>query len=233
MKSTTKLWYGIGVSVARVGAAAVAGTALLPAALAGPSGESGEGGEGAPVSTTAPVSAGESGESGYSSFQGNLDKAVSNIFAGEGGEGGAGLSLMWPSINIPALSTADIKKVVTGNTLRTDGHVAWYFTPDQHIEGGFVEWKATESKFCPAPEDPNDVFYRGTDGICYTYKLYESKGSWAVRDNQLCVDVSWASGEKKGCRYVAILLEDIALFDANGKIDGKGMKLLKGRALQK
>ena len=130
MKATTKLWYGLGETVARAGAAAVAGTALLPAAFAGPAGEAGEGGEGAqPAAQGKP--AGEGGESGYSVFPGNIDKAVSNIFAGEGGEGGAGLSLMWPSITIPALSSADIKKVVSGNTLRTDGHVAWYFTPDR------------------------------------------------------------------------------------------------------
>ena len=230
MKATTKLWYGLGETVARAGAAAIVGTALIPAAFAGQAGEAGEGGEGAqPVAQGKP--AGEGGESGYSVFPGNIDKAVSNIFAGEGGEGGAGLSLMWPSITIPALSSADIKKVVSGNTLRTDGHVAWYFTPDERIEGGFVEWKATEQQLCPAQEIATDAFYRGTDGVCYTYKLYESKGTWSVRDNQLCLNVSWATGAKKDCRYVAILLEDIALFDEKGKIDGKGMKLLKGRSL--
>ena len=230
MKATTKPAYGLTETVARVGAAAVVGTALLPAAFAAQSGEAGEGGEGAqPAAQANP--AGEGGESGYSVFPGNIDKAVSNIFAGEGGEGGAGLSLMWPSITIPALSSTDITKVVSGNTLRTDAHVAWYFTPDQRIEGGFVEWKATEQQLCPAKDIATDAFYRGTDGICYTYKLYESKGTWSVRDNQLCLDVSWATGAKKDCRYIAILLDDIALFDAKGKIDGKGMKLLKGKAL--
>jgi len=33
------------------------------------------------------------------------------------------------------------------------------------------------------------------------------------------------------CRYVTVLLEDIALFDANGKFDGKDMKLLKGKSI--
>lgn len=230
MKATTKLWYGLGVNVARAGAAVVAGTALLPAALAGPAGEAGEGGEGA--TPTVPASAGEAGESGYSAFPGNIDKAVSNIFAGEGGEGGAGLSLMWPSIHIPALSSSDIRKTVTGNTLRTDAHVGWYFTPDQRIEGNFVEWKATDSKNCPAQDVKTDAFYRGTDGVCYTYTVHESKGSWSVRDNQLCVNVTWAVGQKNDCRYVAILLDDIALFGNEGKIDGKGMKLLKGKALE-
>ena len=209
MKSTAKLWYGLTESVARAGAVAVVGTALMPAAIA---------------------AQGEAAESTHSAFPGNLDKAVSNIFAGEGGENGAGLTPMWPSVTAPALASADIKKVVTGNTLRTNGHVAWYFDPAGRIEGGYVEWKATEQKICPAKEDPKDTFYRGTDGVCYTYKLYPSQGTWSVRDNQLCLDVKWDTGNKNACRYLTILLDDIALFDANGKIDGKGMKLRSGRA---
>jgi hypothetical protein len=226
MKVSTKLWYGLGESVARAGVAAVAGTALMPAAFAG---QAGEGGEGAKPAAQAKPADG----SKQSAFLGDIDKAVSNIFAGEGGEGGAGLSPMWPSIHIPALSTADIEKVVTGNTLRTDGHVAWYFTPDKKIEGGYVEWKPTDQKNCPAKEVPTDVFHRGTDGVCYTYALYQSQGTWSIKDNQLCVNVSWQTGSKDGCRYAAILLEEVALFDSNGKIDGKGMKLLKGKRLEK
>lgn len=209
MKLSTRIWYGLGM-----------GVALLPAAMAGPAGETGEAGEG-----------GETGATGQSMFPGDLDKAITNIFGGEGGEGGAGLTPMWPSVVAPALTGADVEKVVTGNTLRTDGHVAWYFAPDRSIEGGFVEWKATGQENCPAQEDPKDVFYRGLDGVCYTYKLYSSSGNWSVRDNQLCLDVRWETGVKADCRYVTILLDDIALFDATGKIDGKGMKLLKGKSL--
>jgi hypothetical protein len=44
--------------------------------------------------------------------------------------------------------------------------------------------------------------------------------------------VTWSSGAKNDCRYVAILLDDIALFDSRGKIDGKGMKLLKGKSIE-
>lgn len=213
MKKSTKLWFGLTGNVARAGAAAAVGVALLPAAFA---------------SEQAPAT---QGEAKYSAFPGDLDKAVSNIFAGEGGEGGAGLTRMWPSVVAPALSGSDIERVVTGNTLRTDGHVAWYFAANKSIEGGFVEWQATDKKRCPAKEDPKDAFYIGTDGVCYTYTLYPSKGSWSVRDNQLCLNVSWATGKRNDCRYITILLDDLALFDGQGKIDGKGMKLHKGKAL--
>ena len=136
MKVSTKLWNGLGMSIALVGAMAVVGTAPLSTALAE---EGGEGGEG--------------GESGHSVFPGDLDKAITNIFGGEGGEGGAGLSPMWPSVVAPALTGSDIEKVVTGNTLSTFGHVAWYFGPDRKIEGGFAEWSRTELKSCPAVDD--------------------------------------------------------------------------------
>jgi hypothetical protein len=213
VKTSTKLWSGLTTSVARAGAAAVVGSALLPAAFA------------ADQSPAAPSDA------RYSAFPGDLNKAVSNIFAGEGGEGGAGLTRMWPSVVAPALSSSDIEKVVTGNTLRTDGHVAWYFGADRSIEGGYVEWKATDKARCPAKEDPKDKFYIGTDGVCYTYTLYPSKGNWSVKDNQLCLNVSWATGKRNDCRYLTILLDDLALFDAQGAIDGKGMKLHKGKSI--
>lgn len=217
MKRATKLWFGLTDGIVRAGAAAVVGTAMLPTAMAGAGGES---------------AAQDKAAASYSAFPGDLDKAVSNIFAGEGGEGGAGLSRMWPSVIAPALSTSDIEKVVKGNTLRTDGHVAWYFAPGRSIEGSYVEWQATDKKRCPAKEDPKDAFYIGTDSVCYTYTLYPSKGTWSVRDNQLCLNVSWATGKRNDCRYITILLDDLALFDAQGKIDGKGMKLHKGKALE-
>jgi hypothetical protein len=232
MKRATKLWYGLGESVTQASVAAVVGMAvLLPTALYAQSDEGGEGGQAAKPATQHGGEAGEGGEAGASRFPGNLDKAISNIFAGEGGEGGAGLTPMWPSVSAPALTGGDVAKLVTGNTLRTEAHVAWYFTPNKAIEGAFIDWKPTDSKSCPAKEDPKDVFYRGTDGVCYTYKVYPSKGTWSVRNNQLCVNVSWETGKKDDCRYVTILLDNIALFDSNGKIDGKGMKLLKGKAL--
>lgn len=209
MKKATKLWFGLTDGVARAGAAAVVGTALLPTAFA----------------------AGDE-KAKYSSFPGDLNKAVSNIFAGEGGEGGAGLTRMWPSVVAPALSNADLEKVVTGNTLSTGGHVAWYFAANRSIEGGFIDWKSTDKSRCPAKEDESDAFYLGTDGVCYTYTTHPSKGTWSIRDNQLCLNVTWATGKRDDCRYLTILLDDIALFDAQGQIDGKGMKLHKGKAIE-
>lgn len=217
MKVATKFWYGLSESVTRVGAAAVVGAALVPAAYDAHADESAK---------SKPADAAK-----HSAFPGDLDKAVSNIFAGEGGEGGAGLSPMWPSVVAPALSSSDIEKVVTGNTLRTDHHFAWYFAANRSIEGGEMVWTAVERKQCPTPEVATDAVHLGTDGVCYSSKWYPSKGTWSVRDNQLCLNLSWETGKKNDCRYITILLDDLALFDARGKIDGKGMKLLKGKAV--
>jgi hypothetical protein len=217
-KITTKLWRDLGV-----GTAGVLGMALSPLAPAGESGESGQAAHG--------TAASEGGESGASVFPGNLDKAISNMFVGEGGEGGAGLTPMWPSVTAPALTGHDVEKVVTGNTLRTNGHVAWYFTPDKQLEGGFLDWKQADQKVCPATDDPKDAYYRNPAGECWTYKLYPVQGTWDIRDNQLCLNVKWNTGARNDCRYVTILLDDVALFDAQGKIDGKGMHLLKGKQI--
>jgi len=218
-KITTKLWRGLGV-----GTAGMLGMALSPLGMAGESGESGQAAHG--------TAASEGGESGATMFPGgNLESAVNKMFVGEGGEGGAGLTPMWPSVTAPALTGHDVEKVVTGNTLRTNAHVAWYFTPDKQVEGGFVDWKLTDQKLCPAVDDPKDAYYRNAEGECWTYKLYPVQGTWAVRDNQLCLDVKWNTGTRNNCRYVTILLDNIALFDAQGKIDGKGMHLLKGKSI--
>jgi len=58
------------------------------------------------------------------------------------------------------------------------------------------------------------------------------KGSWAVTNNQLCVTASVPGIGDNPCSYVAILLDDIALFGLDGKIRGKGMKLALGRSLE-
>lgn len=216
---TTKLWRGLGV-----GTAGVLGMALSPLAPAGESGESGQAAHG--------TAASEGGESGASVFPGgNLEAAINKMFIGEGGESGAGLTPMWPSVTAPALTGHDIEKVVTGNTLRTNAHVAWYFTADKKVEGGFVDWKQTDTKQCPAVDDPKDHYYRNPEGECWKYTLYPVQGMWAVRDNQLCLNVKWDAGARDNCRYVTILLDNIALFDAHGKIDGKGMHLLKGKQI--
>lgn len=228
MKNTTRLWQGIGACVTlAAGVAAIDGSSnvqtlsLIPAAQAGEGNESGEAGEG-----------GEQG-SVKGTFQGDLNKAMENIFAGEGGEGGAGLSPMWPTLTVPALTDAEIRKVVTGNTLSMEGHVNYYFTAAGAVEGNHTDWeKLADAKQCPKREVETDNLYLNGD-TCWKATVLPLKGAWTTKNHQLCINVTWTGGSKNDCRYLAILLDDVAFFDATGHIDGKGHKLLKGKDLRK
>src|SRR5688500_13429230 len=167
-------------------------------------------------------------------FVGDLDHALQNIFAGEGGEGGAGLTLMWPTVTAPALTGPEIAKVVTGNSLQLEGHFSYYFTAQQRVEGLSIEWQKLPSvKDCPAQNVEGSEFYLNTrENVCWKSKTLPLQGSWKINNHQLCFDVTWEGGKKQDCRYVAILLDDVALFDASGKLDSKGHTLLQGKQLE-
>jgi hypothetical protein len=168
-------------------------------------------------------------------FVGNLDRALENIFAGEGGEGGAGLTPMWPSVVAPALTGPEIEKVVKGNSLQLQGHIGYHFTTRNTVEGNYTHWdQLPKASDCPVPnKDDSDFYLNPKDNVCWKRKVLPLQGSWQVKNHQLCLDVSWTGGKKQDCRYVTILLDDIALFDADGNIDGKGHKLFKGKQLEK
>lgn len=205
MIRSRKVWYGIGVCAS---VAAVAAVSEQPAAQAA-----------APSKGT---------------FIGDLDHALQNIFAGEGGEGGAGLTPLWPTVSAPALTGPEIAKVVTGNSLQLEGHFSYYFTPQQRVEGLHIDWQKMPSvEDCPKHNSEESEFYLNThENVCWRSKTLPLQGGWKIADHQLCLDVSWAGGKQQECRYVAILLDDIALFDASGKMQGKGYQLLQGKQLK-
>src|SRR3546814_17578709 len=51
-----------------------------------------------------------------------FDKALSLMLAGEGGENGIGSHRVWPTLSFPALTTEQIQKALTGNTLAIPYH---------------------------------------------------------------------------------------------------------------
>lgn len=206
MIQSRKVWYGIGVCAS---VAAVAAVSEQPAAQAAA----------APAKGT---------------FIGDLDHALQNIFAGEGGEGGAGLTPMWPTVSAPALTGPEIAKVVTGNSLQLEGHFSYYFTAQQRVEGLFIDWqKMPKLSDCPKQNVEGSEFYLNErENVCWKSTILPLQGSWKVANHQLCFDVSWTGGSQKECRYVAIVLDDIALFDAAGKMETKGHTLLQGKQLE-
>lgn len=208
MIRSRKLWSGLGTCVTLAATAAVVHAAAAPKETA------------AEVAPT---------------FQGNLDDALKKIFAGEGGEDGAGLTPMWPSVTAPALTGPEIEKVVKGNTLTMKWHYDYYFSPDGTLAGTSSSFeKLGEASKCPKGFVEGEGYSMSSDGkTCWKIPVAPTQGTWSIKNHQLCMDIKWKGGAKQTCQYVTILLDDIALFNANGKVDGKGMKLVKGKQLTK
>lgn len=223
MRTSGKIWYGLGacVSVAAVAAVAtqVNGSVELPLVAS---------------AQAAATAAASKDARPKGTFVGDLDSALANIFAGEGGESGAGLTPMWPSVTAPALTGAEITRVVAGNTLQLPGHVSYYFTKSNSVEGRYIHWDQLPSvSACPAQNvEGGDYYLNPTTNVCWKQTILPLQGTWAVKSHQLCLDVSWSGGKKQDCRYVTILLDNIAMFDASGVIDGKGHKLFQGKKLE-
>jgi hypothetical protein len=186
---------------------------------------------------SAAAAAGDAGAGAASkgTFLGNLDNALEKIFAGEGGEAGAGLTPMWPSVTAPALTGPEIEKVVKGNTLTMTWHYDYHFAADGSLAGTNTTFKKLgDASKCPAKIVEGDGYSLSSDKrSCWKTTVVPTAGAWSVKNHQLCLDIRWTGGVKQACQYVAILLDDIALFDVTGTIDGKGMKLVKGKQLTK
>lgn len=206
-----KLWLGLTL----VAAGGVATTSM--AGFAG--GEGGEEGGEAGASQ-----GGEGGESGH--FPGgDFNHAVALLLAGEGGEGGIGVVKGKRTVSVPALDDAQIKKVVSGNTLRTEYHLAYYLDPSGSAEGWEMQWEKVDPSKC-APQK----LQNGECWVSKTLKLPASK--WAVKGNQLCVTPTISAVTGAGnCAEVYMMLNKVALFGSDGKMVGKGSDLHKGRAL--
>ena len=135
---------------------------------------------------------------------------------------------MWPSVTAPALTGPEIEKVVKGNTLTMTWHYDYFFTPDGSLAGTSTTFKKLgDASKCPAKIVEGDGYSLSSDKSCWKTTVVPTAGTWSVKNHQLCLDIRWTGGAKQACQYVAILLDDVALFDVTGAIDGKGMKLVK------
>ncbi len=215
MRHTTKIWRSAGGLTGAAVAMAAIGTAGISA-------ES--------VSAAQPRASAQEGE-----FEGDLDQTLEKIFGGEGGEGGAGLTSMWPRVSAPALSSAEIAKVVTGNTLSMPAHMAYFFLRGGAVEGTKTKWKKEpDLSKCPPPgETRGDLYHNPDTRDCWRKSVFPMTGNWSTENHRLCVQVSWGGTQESWCRNVAILLDNIALFEPAGTMYAKGFKLLKGRQIDR
>lgn len=141
------------------------------------------------------------------------------------------LPAMWPRLSIPALSTAQVDQAVRGNTIRLNDHVAVYFDPAGRIEAWLNEWAAADSpKRCSQPEIAGDDF-RIEDGECKRKSIVPVTGEWQARNNSLCVVLRMPNETESECWYVALVTDQVALFDETGDMLGRMKVLRRGRVL--
>lgn len=201
---TPKLWSAAGLVAAAVATA-------TPTVAAGPA---------APVADPA--------EFVYSN--GGFDKALSLMLMGEGGENGIGVHKVWPTLSVPALTTEQIGKALSGNSLVIPYHYTHQYSADGKVGGYNIRYDPIDVKKCPKKEIPGDGFLL-YEGVCSAQVNEPVSGTWKADDNKLCVDIKWGSGGAiSGCYLVFFVMDSVAMVKPDGTVSGKAHGLKKGAA---
>jgi hypothetical protein len=163
---------------------------------------------------------------------GKFSDALKMVLAGEGGEGGIGLSKMRNrSVSIPALKESQVSEALRGNTLRRDESYALHFDANGTFTGWEIRWDKVAVSRCT--KDAGEA-YEMEDGECWhATDVKIPQGKWSTRDGMLCTEPAMArvaEGEK--CVTVFLVLDDIAVFNAKGDMIGKGSELVSGKHLE-
>lgn len=240
MLAKQKIWLAAGVVSAAAGAIASRGFHVLRGVesaneLSSESGEAGErtaalgysqgGEEGAPSASA------EGGEKGERGTDDAFEAALKLVFAGEGGQGGLGISPLmehrgaW-SFTVPALTELQLQQALKGNSLRTENHFAVHFAPDGRYRGWALAWARAPMAQCPGKGGLN---YGIFDEQCWVASESRLDGSWTVMRDQFCLKPSppGVTGGA-GCVRAALILDNIVFFGPDGKMIGKGSDLVRG-----
>lgn len=163
---------------------------------------------------------------------GNFSAALKKVLAGEGGEGGIGISKMSnQQVTIPALSGANVKEALSGNTLRQNDLFALHFRADGGFNGWEVKWEKVDKARCAA--NAGNENYDVEDGVCWFATTLQQKGTWSTKGDQLCTQPALvAASGGSSCVSVALVLDRFALFNDKGDMIGKGNTLVPGENLE-
>ncbi len=163
-------------------------------------------------------------------YPSGFDKALSLMMAGEGGENGIGVHKVWPTLSVPALTTEQIGKAVSGNSLAIAYHYTHQYSPDGKVGGYNIRYDQVDVKSCPKTEVPGDGFLL-YEGVCSAQVEEPVTGTWEAKDHQLCVDIAWAgSTQIKGCYTMFFIMDSVAMVKPDGTVSGKAHALKKGAA---
>lgn len=159
-----------------------------------------------------------------------FDKALSLMLAGEGGENGIGTHKVWPTMSFPALTTEQISKAVSGNSLVIPYHYTHQYSTDGKVGGYNIRYDQVDLNKCPSTEVPGDG-YLLYEGVCSAQVKEKITGTWKAKDHKLCVDIAWAgSTQIDGCYTVFFIMDSVAMVKPDGTVSGKAHTLKKGAA---
>lgn len=157
-----------------------------------------------------------------------FDKALSLMLAGEGGENGIGVHKVWPTLSVPALTTEQIQKAVTGNSLVIPYHYTHQYSADGKVGGYNIRYDQTDVKKCPKKEVAGDG-YLLYEGVCSRQVNEPVTGTWKVQDDKLCVNIAWAGKSQiDGCYNMFFIMDSVAMVKPDGTVSGKAHALKKG-----
>lgn len=163
-------------------------------------------------------------------YPAGFDKALSLMMAGEGGENGTGVHKVWPTLSVPALTTEQIRKAVTGNSLVIPYHYTHQYSPDGTVGGYNIRYDPVDVAQCPKKEIPGDG-YLLYEGVCSRQVNEAVTGTWKTEDNKLCVGIAWAGKTQiDGCYNMFFIMDSVALVKPDGTVSGKAHALKKGAA---
>lgn len=158
-----------------------------------------------------------------------FEKALSLMLAGEGGEGGLGMHKVWPTLQVPALNEAQIRKALPGNSLTMPYHYTIQIGANGSVGGYNIRYDEVAVSKCPKKEVPGDglLLY---EGVCSQQTNEPITGTWKVENHRLCLDARWESDKVAQCFNVFFVLDSVALVSEDGSLWHKAHKLKAGAA---
>lgn len=160
---------------------------------------------------------------------GTIEHALEKIFDGEGGEGGIGMTKLMPSFTVPALRSDQLRKAISGNTVRSNNRFAIYFRPNGKAEGWVVKYRPAAASECKPGRSGHFVDDSGTCLVGYDVKI---DGAWRLSNDQICMPGIFHGAQtpptQESCHYMALLLNNVVFFNTQGDMLAKGWNLAKG-----
>jgi hypothetical protein len=172
-----------------------------------------------------------SGSALENDYPGTFASSLEHLLAGEGGEGGLGMSPLRRVVTIPALNGAQIEKVLGGNTVRREDY-AIAFDANGKFSGWEKPWEKVGADKCAAAAK-SDKTYEVEHGECW-HQLHVDipAGTWKVEGDRLCTQPALRRVVAAvSCVSAALVLDRLALFDDSGKMLGKPSDLVAGKQL--